>query len=343
MPAARPENRMPAYPPPPHAENAEGRPRRVGVEIEFGDLSVPRAVALARNVFGEGAALDAKDEHRQSLSIPGFGTLRLELDMARRHREAFAHKADDDDPVRKITGDIVNWLTPVELVAPPLPPERLVELHPLLDALRQAGATGAGAGAQTAYGMHFNVEIASDRVEDLFRPVCAFALLEDWIRAQLEIALNRRLTGFVKPYPREWVDRVADPAYAPSREAFLRDYLALNPTRNRALDLTPLIDMLEPELAQAALGEEKRSPRPTFHYRLPDARLDEPDWSMRPDWMLWRLVEQAAADPDLLLALRLGWVEYRDSLIATPAVWVARCTDMLRAAGLIDPSGAPRE
>ena len=335
---------MPAYAPLPQAETATGGPRRIGVEIEFGGLSVAEAVAIARDALGADAPPDSGDQHKQRLDIPGLGEFRFELDMARRHREAFAHKeGEEDDPLRQITGEIVNWLAPVEMVAPPLPVNQLAELHPLIARLRRAEATGAGHGAQTAYGMHFNVEITSDAITDILPQARAFALLEDWLRLALQIAMNRRLTGFVKAYPREFIDLVADPDYVPTRAQFFEDYLRLNPTRNRALDLTPIIDQLDPDRADAALGGEKRSPRPTFHYRLPDARVDEMGWTPRRDWMLWRLVERAAADPDLTLALQIGWQEHRADWSTAREDWVKRCADMLRAAGLIDRMGEPRE
>ncbi|MGG7566894.1 amidoligase family protein [Rhodovulum sp. DZ06] len=334
---------MTAYPPLPRPDTTEGEPRRVGVEIEFGGLTVEDAVRAARKVFGD-AEIDRQSQHHQTLADPELGDFTLELDMARRHREAFAHKEGaEDDPVRKITGDIVHWLTPVELVAPPLAPERLPALDPLIEALRTAGATGAGHGAQTAYGMHFNVEAVSLSVDHLLPVTRSFALLEDWLRKTLEISLNRRLTGFVKSYPREYIDTVAAEGYAPDRARFFDDYLSANPTRNRALDLTPIIEMADPDRAQAVLGDEKRSARPTFHYRLPDARVDEKGWSPVPDWTLWRVIERAAEDPALTMALTLGWREHRDRWTATREDWVQRCTDMLRAAGLVDARGAPTE
>jgi hypothetical protein len=41
-------------------------------------------------------------------------------------------------------------------------------------------------------------------------------------------------------------------------------------------------------------------PRPTFHYRLPDCRIDEPGWRPSVDWNRWVAVERLAEDPERL-------------------------------------------
>lgn len=330
---------MPAYPSPPSPRNADGEPRRIGVEIEYGGLSVSESIKLAQGLLG--GEVEKHGQHRQTLHAPGLGALEFELDMASRHIDAFAEKEGDDDLVRAITGEVVNWLAPVELVAPPLSVDDLHRLEPLIESMRDAGATGASHGAQTAYGMHLNVECQSLEADALLETLAAFALLEEWLRDALQIRFNRRLTGFVKPYPREYVDVLAQDDYRPERPKLFQDYLRHNPTRNRALDLTPIIDLLEPKLAQSVLGEEKRSARPTWHYRLPDAHADKPGWTPRRDWLFWRLIEQAAASPTLMSALRVGWREHQEDWTSSRWDWSDRCTDMLRAAGLIDAEGEP--
>ena len=42
------------------------------------------------------------------------------------------------------------------------------------------------------------------------------------------------------------------------------------------------------------------SARPTFHYRLPNCRVDEPDWRIAHEWNAWVTVEALAADEDAL-------------------------------------------
>lgn len=325
----------------PIPDDADGAPRSVGVEIEFGGISVADAVSIAKKRFG--GEIERKSQHLQVLHVEDRGEFEFELDMAPRHVDAFAEREGDDDPVRAITGEVVNWLAPVELVAPPISADQLPELHGLIEGLRDAGATGASHGMQTAYGMHLNIAAPSLDVEGLLPITRAFALLEDWLRETLQISTNRRLTGFVKPYPRDYLDHLARDENAPDLKKFLKDYLHFNPTRNRALDLTPIIEMLDSDLAAEVLGDEKRSARPTFHYRLPDAHVDKQAWTPRRDWMLWRVIERAAMDPAVTMALTKGWREHRATWTSSRGDWVHRCTDMLRAAGLIDSNGEPTE
>ena len=52
------------------------------------------------------------------------------------------------------------------------------------------------------------------------------------------------------------------------------------------------------------------SPRPAYHYRLPNCRIDEPGWSIAAEWGRWVLVERLAARPDFserLSRTYLGW------------------------------------
>ena len=51
---------------------------------------------------------------------------------------------------------------------------------------------------------------------------------------------------------------------------------------------------------RAALPEEKVNSRPTLHYRLPDCRIDEPDWSITTEWNRWMLVEELVCDEQAL-------------------------------------------
>ena len=51
------------------------------------------------------------------------------------------------------------------------------------------------------------------------------------------------------------------------------------------------------------VNDERVKARPTFHYRLPDCRVNEPGWSVADAWNRWVYVESLAADTDLLAEL----------------------------------------
>ena len=58
------------------------------------------------------------------------------------------------------------------------------------------------------------------------------------------------------------------------------------------------------------MPNEKINRRPTFHYRLPDARLSDPGWSIAPDWNRWVAVERVADDRDRLDALGRAYLAF---------------------------------
>ncbi len=104
------------------------------------------------------------------------------------------------------------------------------------------------------------------------------------------------------PFPREYALKVLDRGYAPDLDRFIDDYLHFNPTRNRELDLLPLFAYLRPEHSHALLHNALTKPRPTFHYRLPNAQLSQPGWGSAVEWNRWVEVENLAANQEALHA-----------------------------------------
>jgi Putative amidoligase enzyme len=96
---------------------------------------------------------------------------------------------------------------------------------------------------------------------------------------------------------------VVAPGYRPDLAGLASDYLAANPTRDRGLDLLPVLLHLDPARVRARLPREKVGARPALHYRLPRARVGEPGWGIAPAWAGWAAVERLAGDPDRLAAL----------------------------------------
>ena len=96
------------------------------------------------------------------------------------------------------------------------------------------------------------------------------------------------------------------------------DYLAANPTRNRDLDLFRSCCIATKQRVRAVLPNEKINARPTFHYRLPDARVSDPGWSIAPDWNRWVAVERLAADRDRLDAVGAAYLRSKDRTRAGP-------------------------
>jgi hypothetical protein len=121
---------------------------------------------------------------------------------------------------------------------------------------------------------------------------------------------TRDLLGFADPFPIEYIRKLANPDYWPAMDDFIDDYLAANPTRNRDLDLLPLLLHFDERRVRAVLPNEKINGRPTFHYRLPDARVSDPGWSIAPDWNRWIAVERLASDRNRLDAVSAAYLAY---------------------------------
>jgi hypothetical protein len=190
---------------------------------------------------------------------------------------------------------------PLEVSTPPLPADRLDGLTRLEAELRARHAAGTRAGLLNAFALHFNPEAA-----DPADPGCvvgtlrAFLLLYNWLRRAEKVDRMRRLMPFINPFPEAFERQVITPDYAPDLPRFADEYVAHNPTRNRPLDLLPLLAFNDPQfLARPELAGQKAKPRPTFHYRLPNSEIDEPGWSIADAWGRWVLVERLAADPAL--------------------------------------------
>ena len=190
---------------------------------------------------------------------------------------------------------------------------------------------GTDNGVLLGFGMHLNVECRSTDVADVLPVLRAFALLEDWLRGSDPIDLSRRVLPFVDPYPRAFVTELAE----------ARDWdFAKMAQRYRALDLLPILALVNEETVRRMLGDEKIGARPAFHYRLPDCRIDEPDWSIAHEWDKWALVEDVAEDPDALAHLAKAWCDYKDRWTTTRGDWRASVDDYLVSHGFWRWEGA---
>ncbi|MGY6412342.1 MAG: amidoligase family protein [Alkalilacustris sp.] len=317
---------------------ADGGPRRTGVEIELAGLTEVEVAECVRGLWG--GRIEADDPTRFRIEDTRLGRVTVLRDSA-------LSRSGVEGVLLEALGDMV----PVEVVTPPLAPDEMPEADALVRALRVAGARGTRDALRFGFGMHLNPEVVAPTAEAILPVVRAYGLLEDWLRATDPLDPARRLLPFVDPWPRALVDRLAQPAPpSASSEAdaaapavtlgALRDlsdlaaaYLALTPTRNRGLDLLPLLEHLEPAQVRAALPEGRaKGGRPTYHYRLPEARVDEPSWSVAYEWNRWVLVERVAARPALLEALAEEWRAHRSALLTIRPDWARMVEAHLLAA-----------
>lgn len=297
---------MGAFAPPQPLRNRRGAVRRVGVELEFGGLSLAAAVDAVRAAFGGTVRQD--HENRYTV-VADLGEFEITYDTPLLSGQPGSGAGEDASALQKGVKDATGWVLrqlggtvlPLEVSTPPLPADRLDVLNRLEDELRARHAEGTRAGLFNAFALHFNPEVT-----DPTDPACvvatvrAFLLLFHWLRRAERVDRMRRVMPFINPFPEEYARLVIDPDYAPDMGRFAADYLTHNPTRNRPLDLLPLLAFNDPDfLARNGLAGQKVRPRPTFHYRLPNSSIDEPGWSISEEWGRWVLVERLADDPAL--------------------------------------------
>lgn len=111
---------------------------------------------------------------------------------------------------------------------------------------------------------------------------------------------TRRLTTFINPFPSAYYQLILSSDYRPDLNQFIRDYHLHNPDRNRPLDLYPVLAFIAPSEVNQLKDLGNVKPRPTFHYRLPNSLIDDPNWSIGVEWNRWYEVERLASEPALI-------------------------------------------
>jgi hypothetical protein len=136
------------------------------------------------------------------------------------------------------------------------------------------------------------------------------------------------MLGFIAPYPRAYARLVLDPGYAPDQAQLIDDYLMHNATRNRGLDLLPLFAHIDPARVRRGIDDKRIKARPTFHFRMPDSRVDEASFRISEQWSTWLEVERLACDRarlaeqsrSVLARLRSPWGWLRGRLLVPSKV-----------------------
>ena len=293
---------------PPRVTNARGQTRRAGFEFEFSGVDIQSAALIVRRVFGGGDHVIANTyEHRVETEFGEFDVLIDTSVLTDRKYEA---------PLRAIGLDLgkinTRWveeallgvastLVPAEVSTPPIPIDRLAPLDELRQRLRDAGARGTRASVFYAFGLHINPEIPGDAPAELLRVLRAFLLLYPWLKQRAEVDVTRQLSPYINPFPAPYARLVLHPSYDHvDAGRLIDDYLEHNPTRNRPLDLFPVLACLDEQRVMALAREQGEhglvKPRPAFHYRLPNCMVDEEGWTVAREWNTWVAVERLADD-----------------------------------------------
>ena len=282
---------------PPLLHNHSGQIRKVGFELEFTGLDIEQAGKILKAALG--GELQIKSITESVLQVPELGDFKVELDW--KFLKKIAAEEDVDQPSQWI--DLLSQsaaiIVPVEIVCPPIRLTELDRLIPMIDRLREAGATGTEDSMLAAYGVHVNCEIPCLNAATLFSYLRAFSLLQWWLVDNQKINFSRKLSPYIDLYPEQYLKKLFS-SQEPDLEQIFADYMEHNASRNRALDMLPLMAEIDQEKVHQIVGDDLIQPRPAFHFRLPDCHIEKPEWSLSTSWHSWWLVEQLATQDDSL-------------------------------------------
>lgn len=288
---------------PPVRVNKDGDERCVGVELEFAGLSVEETTRHLKECFG--GEVEPVDAHRNILDHPDWGKATIELDVQYVHKKedggeegklAFLESLKLSEDARGKIGDALTGLVPVEIVFPPIPWSRLGELSAVFDVLREHGALGTREHPLYAFGLHLNVEVASGSADEILSMLRAYVVMAEALHEAVDVDITRRILPHADRFPADYARMICAPDYPAKLGRIIDDYLEMNPTRNRELDMLPLFSFLDPDRVADRISDSLVKSRPTYHYRLPNADLGDPDWSAVTEWNRWVAIEELAAD-----------------------------------------------
>ncbi|OCX66158.1 hypothetical protein BFP70_06415 [Thioclava sp. SK-1] len=304
--------------------NADGAPRRTGVEVEFAGIDEGRTAQLAVQALGGTARMvNDKDWVVEGSCI---GTLQIYLDLAlRKHIQG---------PLKDLGMRLGREVVPVEIVTEPLTRDQMTQLDRLIAVLRAHGAKGTEQSAFYGFGLHLNPEIAGP--DAVVRPLLAYAVLEDWMRKTWPIEATRATLPFTDRYPEKLIRALVELGPDAPLPDVIRCYREATLSRNHGLDMLPVFVELHPEIIAAQDGKGGTvKPRPAFHFRLPDCRISDPDWSIETEWRRWHLVEQVAGNTALLRRLCRAWTDQHSGMQFLGIGWPDKAHAMLKGAGLV--------
>jgi hypothetical protein len=327
----------------PLIKNEKGEIRKAGFEIEYAGVDIPAAAQIITDLFG--GKIVENNKYFFEVCDTGIGDFSVMIDTRILSEKSYQKVFDafGIDIETATLGDqpllpkIETWLesaaskiVPYEITTPPLPVTNLGEIEKLRGALHKKHALGTKAALKYAFGTHINPEIPSGKTAVLLQYLQAFVILYPWLLKALKIDFTRRLTTFINPFPDTYIHKILQPDYHPALDTFIDDYFHDNPNRNRPLDMYPVFAWLHKKKVDQIEGIGKVSGRPTFHYRMPNCSIDDPDWRIAHEWNHWVEVEKLANKPQQLKTLSESYLQMeKDSLFGFENKWYHQIEELI--------------
>jgi len=286
---------------PTRTQTDSGSARNVGFELEFTGLELDTTIGVVVRALN-GHELKRSAAHAE-IEVEDLGMFNVELDWNFLKQKAAASNKQGEDEWLELLTQAAALLVPMEVVCPPVSMHNMEKLDGLVAQLREAGAVGTEDSLIAAYGVHINAETPSLELDTIRAYVEAFGLLQWWLVYEHQVDLARRVSPYIDLYPETYLKELFAAEYA-NMDEFTDEYLKHNASRNRALDLLPLLAHLDAPRVQRAVADTKIKARPTFHYRLPNCQIDKSSWSLAQCWNTWWVIEELANQPEELQQLK---------------------------------------
>lgn len=323
-----------SYRQPSQMKRVDGNVRQVGFELEFSGVTLDdTANVLKKRLNGK---VVYQTEAELVLELPSIGKVTVELDWAFLKRKAAeSEKSGQPDEWLKPLSQAAGLLVPVEVVCPPVPMDKLEQLDPLVDLLRELGAQGTEETMIAAYGVHINAEIPELDARCLHAYLRAFSLLQWWLVHVHEVNTARKISPYIGLYPEAYVVELIE-MKDPDMGTLFSTYLDHNPTRNRALDMLPMLAEIDEQRVKRVVDDAKIKARPTFHYRLPNCQIERSGWSLAHSWNIWCVVEALANNGQALDELGKAFLKARLPVVGVNRKrWVEFVDEWLKDQGLV--------
>lgn len=306
-------------------KNHEGKLRHVGFELEFSNIDIQKTLKVLEDSFA--FSIKKVNPYFYKLDSP-YGEFILELDFelltqqklqtsAKKLSKQYGLKISQKDieKVEAFIAQLSKDIVPYEISTPPLPFDKIDLVDEMVTQLSQNNAKGTKHKLYYAFGLHINVELISLDIKSILNYLRAYCVLQDFINKDAKIDLARKISPFIDNFKTEYIQFIMADNYEPSVQEFIDDYIQFNPTRNRSLDMLPILAFLDEQQVRKYLPDEKIKARPAFHYRLSNSRIGETHWQVSQEWNRWNLVEELANTPLDLKSLCTSYEEHLNNLI----------------------------
>jgi hypothetical protein len=336
---------------PPVVLNEKGEIRRVGFELEFAGVNLQQTANIILQVYG-GEHI-CTDRQKQKVINTSVGDFNLNVDLRllteKKYKILFEKLGINpsaislgntslDIVIENVLESSITTIIPYEISAPSLPLTEMHKIEWLRQALYENQAKGTKAFVLYAFAMHINPELPHKNVDTLLNYTRAFLLLYPWLFQVSDIDIARRMSAFINPFPAAYMIHILQEQYKPSLSAFIDDYHLFNPDRNRPLDLYPVFAWLNAEKVDQLKDVGKVSPRPTFHYRLPNSLIDDPGWSIALEWNRWVEVEKLGSDPGAIAELSREYLRISEMNLSNfENIWINKMEEWIQSKPLHSP------